>query len=104
MKSTLLGMFEYVEEDDWYLSHPVKIPACYDLMVNARPPGSYTPIPQGADLRDHIKIGDEIWISMNIPNSPTVLFSLEAGCSWDPEQGLNIEIKNGLEIISVEPH
>ena len=102
MKSTLIGMFEYVEDNDWYLSHPVKIPAiddlerrfilewepcpenlarikkaisnlqqisydaidamqpklrkCYDLMVNGRPPGSYTPIPQSAKICDHIKI------------------------------------------------
>ena len=150
MKQTLLGIFEYVEEDDWYVSKPVIIPGiddterkfilewepcpedlarineavqnimhisrdaieamqpklrkCYDLMVSARPRDSYTPIPQDANILDHIKIGDEIWISMNVPDSPTVEFSLEAHCSWDLEHGLNIVIREGIEIRSVEPH
>ena len=56
------------------------------------------------DVWSHIRLGTEPAVSRRGYGDKGIYISLECGCDWEPEHGLQIVFKNGLQVNKVGPY
>jgi hypothetical protein len=52
----------------------------------------------------HVRLGDEPMVSRRAHGDKGVYISLECGCDWEEEHGLQIVFKNGSKVSKVGPY
>ena len=63
----------------------------------------YVVIPRAADVWAHVTLGREPIVSRRAYGDKGVYVSLECGCDWEREHGLQIVFKEGLRVNKVGP-
>lgn len=61
-------------------------------------------IEKPGDVWDHIRFGREPMVTRRHGGDNGVYVSLECGCAWEQEHGLQIVFKNGLRVNKVGPY
>ncbi len=56
------------------------------------------------DVWAHVRLGDEPMVSRRSYGHKGIYISLECGCDWEEEHGLQIVFKNGSKINKVGPY
>lgn len=79
-------VFQYYKdfEDDW---------KSYD--------DEFVPIKSPNDVWKHVRFGDRPRVCRRSYGDKGIYISLECGCDWEPEHGLQLVFKNGLKITKV---
>lgn len=60
-------------------------------------------ISSASEVWSHVRIGDEPMVSRRGYGDKGIYVSLECGCEWEEEHGLQIVFKNGLKVNKVGP-
>jgi len=61
-------------------------------------------IPSPEDVWAHVRLGDEPMVSRRPYGDKGIYVSLECGCDWEQEHGLQIVFKNGNKVNKVGPY
>jgi hypothetical protein len=63
-------------------------------------------VTEPADIWEHVRFGEEIHASVRRDGDDEdgVYFSLDCGCDWEEEHGLQLIIRNGLRVTKVGPY
>jgi hypothetical protein len=61
-------------------------------------------IKSAASVFRHVRLGSEPMITRRAYGDRGIYVSLECGCDWEPEHGLQIVFKNGLKVNKVGPY
>ena len=64
----------------------------------------FTKIKSAASVFRHVRLGSEPMVTRRAYGDKGVYVSLECGCDWEPEHGLQIVFKNGLRVNKVGPY
>jgi len=56
------------------------------------------------DVWPHVRFGDEPTVMRRANGDKGIYISLECGCDWEAEHGLQIVFKNGLKVNKVGPY
>jgi len=64
----------------------------------------YLVIDSPADVWKHVQLGSEPIVSRRPHGDQGIYISLECGCDWEEEHGLQIVFKNGLLVNKVGPY
>jgi len=73
-----------------------------DCNADLRPgDGGYVDIARPGDVWDHIALGNEPIATRRPHGDQLVYISLECGCDWEPEHGLQIVFRHGLIVCKV---
>ena len=63
----------------------------------------FKPIPSPADVWKHVRLGTAPTVSRRAHGDKGIYVSVECGCDWEEEHGLQIVFKNGLKVNKVGP-
>jgi hypothetical protein len=78
---------------------------CEDMNSNWEPEDpEYVAIDRPQDVWKHLRIGNEPMIERRAYGDRGVYISVECGCDWEPEHGLQIVFKNGVVVNKVGPY
>jgi hypothetical protein len=64
----------------------------------------YVMIQSAIEVWRHVRLGDEPMVSRRDSGDCGIYVSLECGCDWEEEHGLQIVFKNGLRVNKVGPY
>ncbi len=56
------------------------------------------------DIWTHVQLGENPVVTRRAADDQDVYVSVECGCDWEPEHGLQIVFKNGREVNKVGPY
>lgn len=61
----------------------------------------YLEIPTQGEVWKHVRFGTEPFVTRRADTDEKIYISLESGCEWEPEHGLELVFKEGLRINKV---
>ncbi|MBI3850471.1 MAG: hypothetical protein HY298_09425 [Verrucomicrobia bacterium] len=64
----------------------------------------FKPIKSPSDIWTHVQFGSEPTVSRRRNGDKGIYISLECGCDWEEEHGMQIVFKNGLKVVKVGPY
>jgi hypothetical protein len=50
------------------------------------------------ELWQHIQFGEEVFVRRRLYGDKGIYISIDCGCDWEPEHGLELVLKNGLKV------
>ena len=62
------------------------------------------PIASASDVWQHVRLGGEPMVQRRAYGDKGVYISIECGCDWEDEHGLQIVLKNGLKVNKLGPY
>jgi hypothetical protein len=63
----------------------------------------FKPIKSSSDVWKHVRFGCQVNVSRRRIGDMGIYVSLECGCDWEDEHGMQIVFKNGLKVVKVGP-
>ena len=64
---------------------------------------NFKPIKSPGGVWAHVRLGSEPTVSRRSYGDKGIYISLECGCDWEKEHGMQIVFKNGLKVNKVGP-
>jgi len=64
----------------------------------------FVEIPSPDDAWRHVRLGSEAIVSRRPYGDKGIYISLTCKCAWEPEHGLQVVFKNGLQVCKVGPY